>query len=72
MYICLCNAITECQIIQAAEGGARTTRDLAHGLGVGLGCGRCTSCAKDLLVDAIARISCGSGGLTPSLDGESR
>ena len=72
MYICLCNAITERQIIQAAERGARTTHDLATGLGVGLGCGRCTSCAKDLLVDAIARISCGPGGLAPSLDGESR
>jgi len=72
MYVCLCNAITERQIIQAAEGGARTTHDLATGLGVGLGCGRCTSCAKDLLVDAIARISCGPGGLAPALDGESR
>ena len=72
MYICLCNAITERQIIQAAEGGARTAHDLANGLGVGLGCGRCTSCAKDLLVDAIARLSGGSGGLAPSLDGEAR
>jgi bacterioferritin-associated ferredoxin len=72
MYICICNAITERQIIQAAEGGARTAHDLAHGLGVGLGCGRCTSCAKDLLVEAIARISGGTGGLTPSLDGDSR
>ena len=72
MYICICNAITERQIIQAAEGGARTTRDLAHGLGVGLGCGRCTSCAKDLLVEAVGRLTAGATDLAPSLDGDAR
>jgi bacterioferritin-associated ferredoxin len=60
MYVCLCNAITERQIVQAAEEGARSPEDLAHGLGVGLGCGRCTSCAKALLLETVARIS-GSG-----------
>lgn len=70
MYICLCNAITERQIIQAAEQGARTPNDLAHGLGVGLGCGRCTSCAKELLVEAVSRIARGSAQLAPSLDGD--
>ena len=58
MYICLCNAITEREILQAAELGARSIEDLAHGLGVGLGCGRCMSCARVLLVDAVARITC--------------
>ncbi|MEP6942845.1 MAG: (2Fe-2S)-binding protein [Betaproteobacteria bacterium] len=29
MYICLCNAITERQIVQAAELGARSAEDLA-------------------------------------------
>ena len=57
MYICLCNAITDREIIQAAEQGARSSEDLAHGLGVGLGCGRCTSCAKSILVEAVARIT---------------
>ena len=70
MYICLCNAITERQIIQAAEGGARTPHDLASGLGVGLGCGSCVSCAKALLVEAVARIGTPSGKLAPSLDGD--
>jgi bacterioferritin-associated ferredoxin len=72
MYICLCNAITERQIIEAAELGARTPHDLAHGLGVGLGCGRCSSCAKALLVETVARITGGSGELAPSIDGGSR
>jgi bacterioferritin-associated ferredoxin len=72
MYICLCNAITERQIIQAAELGARTPRDLAHGLGVGLGCGRCVSCAKTLLVETVTRITSGAGEFATSIDGESR
>ncbi len=57
MYICLCNAITERQIIGAAELGARSTHDLAQGLGVGLGCGRCTACAKTLLAETVARMT---------------
>ena len=57
MYICLCNAITDREIIQAAEQGARSSEDLAHGLGVGLGCGRCTSCAKSILAETVARIT---------------
>ena len=69
MYICICNAITERQIVQAAELGARSPEDLAQGLGVGSGCGRCRSCAKALLVEAVARISGGSNTLLPSNEG---
>lgn len=66
MYICLCNAITDRQIVHAAEHGARTQEDLAQELGVGLGCGRCTSCAKSILVEAISRISGGSCDARPA------
>ena len=45
------------QIVQAAEQGARSPEDLASGLGVGMGCGRCRSCAKSLLVETVARIT---------------
>lgn len=61
MYICICNAITDRDIVKAAEQGARSTEDLAHELGVGLGCGRCTSCAKSILVECVARLTCASG-----------
>jgi bacterioferritin-associated ferredoxin len=57
MYICLCNAITDRQIVEAAHGGARTDEDLAHGLGVGLTCGRCRTCAKELLMETLARMT---------------
>jgi len=69
MYICLCNAITERQIIQAAELGARSPEDLASDLGVGLGCGRCTSCAKTLLVETVARLACAPGGCAATAQG---
>jgi len=57
MYICICNAITDRQIVQAAEQGARSSDDLAQGLGVGLGCGRCTSCAIALLQETVATLT---------------
>ena len=49
MYICLCNAITECQIRACAEDGMRTLGDLERRLGVGASCGRCKHAAKELL-----------------------
>jgi len=60
MYICICNAITDRDIAKAAAEGARSEEDLARNLGVGLGCGRCTSCAKSILVEAVGRLACGS------------
>jgi len=60
MYICICNAITDRDIAKAAADGARSEEDLARNLGVGLGCGRCTSCAKSILVEAVGRLACGS------------
>jgi bacterioferritin-associated ferredoxin len=58
MYICLCNAITDRQIIQAAQAGARSREDLAQHLGIGLGCGRCVSCAEAVLNEIIAEVPC--------------
>jgi len=60
MYICLCNAITDRQIVQAAKEGARSPEDLASGLGVGLCCGRCAECAHALLCETVTRLA-GSG-----------
>ena len=57
MYICICNAITDRDIVRAAEGGVRSADDLAMALGVGLGCGRCKSCAKSLLIETVARLT---------------
>ena len=64
MYICLCNAITDRDIVKAAEQGACSSEDLAHELGVGLGCGRCISCAKSILSDALAQRGCAPTAVT--------
>ena len=61
MYICLCNAVTDRQIMQAAEAGARSRDDLARQLGIGLGCGRCVSCAEAVLNEVIADPPCPAG-----------
>jgi bacterioferritin-associated ferredoxin len=66
MYICICNAITDRDIVRAAEAGARSEEDLAHELGVGLGCGCCTSCAHSLLVETVARLACAPGESVPT------
>ena len=49
MYVCICNAITECQVRECAAGGARSLDDLVSTLGVGAGCGRCRECAAEVL-----------------------
>lgn len=49
MYVCLCQAVTERQIREAAQGGARTLKDLRRDLGVTRDCGRCASCARECL-----------------------
>jgi len=52
MYVCVCNAVTDSQIREAAQSGARTLRDLRQQLGVTLDCGRCASCAHACLREA--------------------
>ena len=54
MYVCVCQAVTERQIREAADRGARTLKDLRRDLGVTLDCGRCASCARDCLNEARA------------------
>jgi bacterioferritin-associated ferredoxin len=49
MYVCVCQAVTDRQIREAAEGGARTLKDLRRDLGVTRDCGRCASCAHECL-----------------------
>lgn len=52
MYVCVCNAVTDSQIREAAQGGARTLRDLRRQLGVTQDCGRCATCAHECLREA--------------------
>ncbi|MBL6985532.1 MAG: (2Fe-2S)-binding protein [Methylobacter sp.] len=49
MYVCVCQAVTDREIHQAARNGAKTLSDLRRDLGVGVDCGRCVSCARQCL-----------------------
>ena len=49
MYVCVCNAVTESQVLRAAEDGVRNLRGLQARLGIALECGRCASYAHGLI-----------------------
>lgn len=53
MYVCICNAVTERQILQAVAGGARTVADLKQALKVGTRCGACASFAEEVLEEGL-------------------
>lgn len=57
MYVCVCLAVTDRQIREAAQSGARTLKDLRRELGVTRECGRCASCARDCLQEAHGQCS---------------
>ncbi|MBI4989167.1 MAG: (2Fe-2S)-binding protein [Rhodocyclales bacterium] len=49
MYVCVCNAVTDSQVLRAAEAGVRSLRSLQAHLGIALECGRCAGYAQGLL-----------------------
>ncbi len=49
MYVCICHSVTDRDIIKAAEKGAASLQDLSDALNVATRCGRCASCAKNIL-----------------------
>ncbi len=56
MYVCLCKAVTERQIREAAAQGAHSLKDLKHALGVASECGKCAGEAKRCLKRALEEI----------------
>lgn len=51
MYICICNAITDKQILDAQAQGCDSIDDVMKDLGVGSSCGRCVTKAENLLIE---------------------
>ena len=49
MYVCICNAITDKQIRQAAEAGVKDLWGLQAELGVATNCGSCKEAASEIL-----------------------
>ncbi len=52
MYVCVCNSVTDRDIVKAANKGAYTLKDLSDQLNVATCCGRCANCAKRVLNEA--------------------
>jgi bacterioferritin-associated ferredoxin len=51
MYVCLCNALTDSQVREAAAAGARRPRDVFETCGCGAQCASCTRMMLALLRD---------------------
>ena len=49
MYVCICNAVTDNQIREAGQAGAKDLWDLQAELGIATGCGSCKEMAMDIL-----------------------
>lgn len=49
MYLCICKSVSDRQIREAVELGARTIGDLTTRLGVGVECGKCTGSIQAFL-----------------------
>jgi bacterioferritin-associated ferredoxin len=49
MYVCICNAITDSQIREAADAGVRDLWSLQKELGVATNCGSCKETASKIL-----------------------
>lgn len=53
MYVCLCKAVTDCQIREAICEGACSMRELRQCLGVASQCGRCARHAREVLEESL-------------------
>lgn len=49
MYVCVCKGITDQDIINEMDQGARNLRDISKSLGVGSQCGSCCRSAKEVI-----------------------
>jgi bacterioferritin-associated ferredoxin len=55
MYVCICNAVTERTIREAAESGVRTLAELSRRTGCSGSCGTCSDLAQQILEDTHRR-----------------
>lgn len=53
MFVCICNQVTDKQIRQAAEEGLCSFDSLSAELNVGTCCGKCKTCARKVLREAL-------------------
>lgn len=54
MYVCICNAITDRDIREAARSGVNSMEALGDRLKVATCCGNCRDCAREVLHRALS------------------
>lgn len=54
MYVCLCHAVSDQDIIDAVEAGADDLSTLQSELGAGTGCGCCQEFTQNLIEQTLA------------------
>jgi bacterioferritin-associated ferredoxin len=59
MYVCICNAVTDRTIREAAEGGAHSFEQLRRDTGCADCCGNCEDLASEIFHEAVAARSLG-------------
>ena len=52
MYVCVCNAVTDREIVERVRAGADTLEAVRFELGVATCCGQCAECAQAVIDDA--------------------
>ncbi len=55
MYVCVCRGVTDREIHEAVDRGARTLSDLSFDTGVATQCGTCANTARKILREAISQ-----------------
>ena len=49
MYVCVCNGVTDAEVNEAIDGGAKTRLDVTHACGAGGDCGSCHRTIDEML-----------------------
>lgn len=57
MYVCICNGLTDRDFRRAAEAGATTVRQAFKALEEKPQCGRCFSCAREVIDETRAAMA---------------
>ena len=60
MYVCICSAVTDHEIRNAINGGARSLDDVQSALPVAMCCGRCADAARSIVDECLQERACTS------------
>jgi len=63
MIVCVCNNVSDGAIKKSVQAGATSMVDLRRELQVGSCCGKCISCAKNVLSNSLAEADAATGGV---------